>query len=79
MPRLSIKARLKQKWFRFKKWARWKFGPKPKLPWDTICPQCRSEVLWSADTRVEGTTIIALTEFRCVKCGWRPPEEGDAA
>jgi len=79
MPRLSTIDRLKQKWFRFKKWARRTFGPKPKLTWDTNCPQCGSEVLWGADTRVEGNTVIAATGFRCVKCGWRPPPEGAMA
>jgi hypothetical protein len=57
MPRLSTKARVKQKWFRFKKWLRYRLGPKPKLAWDSPCTQCGSEVLWGADTRVEGNTL----------------------
>jgi hypothetical protein len=75
MPRLSVKARLKQGWFRFKKWAKRRFGPKAQLAWDTDCPACGSEVVWGADTHDEDKMVVVTTGFRCVKCGWRPPAE----
>ena len=73
MPRLSTTARLKQKWFRFKKWLRRRFGSKPKLAWESNCPECGAEVLWGVDTRVADNRVIAVSGFRCMKCGWRPP------
>ena len=78
MPRLTTQARLQQKWFRFKKWLRFRFGPRPKLTLGTPCPECGSDVVHGVDTHVDGNNIIAVTGFRCVKCAWRPPTDKPA-